>query len=184
MYNKCLLHHGADEEFTKRTHCTHLRERIMEEVPGLRESRDGRNVVLSVDDDVGRDIFEACENSKEDEIIILSKASKLIRKHLLQLDDMTFNGDSTPRRQNESVPDYLTKLISMILEGGSMDRELSSSLKKISANIAQLIRFNTVKQTRNKNLIHFRHSTKNEPPLPVVIALMLHAATRKRKLVF
>ena len=64
-----------------------------------------------------------------------------------------------------------------------MDRELSPSLKKISANIAQLIRFNTVKQTRNKNLIHFRHSTKNEPPLPVVIALMLHAATRKRKLI-
>ena len=26
MYNKCLVHHGADEEFTKRTHCTHLRE--------------------------------------------------------------------------------------------------------------------------------------------------------------
>ena len=50
----------------------------MEEVPGLRESRDGRNVVLSVDDDVGRAIFEACEKSKEDEIIILSKASKLM----------------------------------------------------------------------------------------------------------
>ena len=183
MYNKCLVRHSADEEFTKRTHCTHLWERIMEEVPGLRESRDGRNVVLRVDDDVGRAIFEACENSKEDEIIILSKASKLIRKHLLQLDDMTFNGVSTTRRQNESVPDYLTKLISMILEGGSMDRELSPNLKKISANIVQLIRFNTVKQTRNKNLIHFLHSTKNEPPLPVVSALMLHAATRKGKLV-
>ena len=41
----------------------------------------------------------------------------------------------------------------------------------------------TVKQTRNQNITKFRHSTKNEPPFPVELALMLHAKTRKRKLV-
>ena len=72
----------------------------------------------------------------------------------------------------------------MVLEGGDFDREISPALNNICVNIAQLIRFNTVKQVlRGKEVALFRHSTKNEPPFPVLLALMLHAATQKKKLV-
>ena len=183
MYNSRLVHHGADEEFTKRTHCTHLRERIMEAVPGLRESKDGRNVILSVDDDVGKAIFDACENSSEEDRVIISRAAKLIRKLILKLEEKTFDGNVTDESQTKSVPNHLIKLLSMVLEGGNYDREISPTLKSICVNISQLIRFNTVRQVRGKEVAIFRHSTRNEPPFPVLLALMIHAATRKKKLV-
>ena len=144
----------------------------MEAVPGLRESRDDRRVILSIDD-VGRALFVACENSMQDEKRILSKTAKLIRKHLLQSSDEIFNGNTSLERHKASVPDSLTTLISMVLEGGSADRDISGHLRKIASNVGQLIRFNTVKQTRNQNITKFRHSTKNEPAFPVELALML-----------
>ena len=79
LYKARLTCHGADQEFTKRSHCTRLREQIMEKVPGLRESRDGRKVFLSIVDDIGKALFIACENSVSEEKRILSKTAKLIR---------------------------------------------------------------------------------------------------------
>ena len=67
IYSAKLVYHGASKEFTKKTHCTHLRKKIMMEVPGLCDARDGRQVTLSIDDDDGRALFEACESSAEDE---------------------------------------------------------------------------------------------------------------------
>lgn len=83
IYNEKLILHGAGEEFTTKTHCTHLREKIMMEVPGLCDAKDGRQVRLTIDDDVGRARFEACESSVEDETGIIEKAAKVIRKYLL-----------------------------------------------------------------------------------------------------
>ena len=183
FYNARLICHGADKEFTRRSHRTRLRERIMEKVPGLRYSKDGRKVLLSIDDDVGKALFIACENSAEEEKRILSKAAKLIRKLILQSDDEIFDGNTSYERKKKSVPDSLTKFLCMILEGGNVDRKLSSSLCKVAINIGQLIRFNTVKQTRKETITDFRHNTKNEPALPVEIGLFLHSKTRKRKLV-
>ena len=70
----------------------------------------------------------------------------------------------------------------MIL-GGKQDRAISTSFQKVAVNIGQLIRFNSVKQIRRQGIKNFRHSTKNEPPLPVLVGLMVHAKTGKRKLV-
>ena len=65
IYNEKQVHHGASKEFTKKTHCTHLREKIMMEVPGRCDARDGRQVTLSIDDDIGRALFKACESTAE-----------------------------------------------------------------------------------------------------------------------
>ena len=70
----------------------------------------------------------------------------------------------------------------MILKGGNPDRILSEALQTVSVNIAQLIRFNCVKKKRREGITELRHS-KNEPPLPVLIGLMVHAKTGKQKLV-
>ena len=86
-------------------------------------------------------------------------------------------------RQLQSVPAPLLKLVAMILEGGNPDRILSEALQKVSVNIAQLIQFNCVKEKRREGITELRHSKKNEPPLSVLIGLMVHAKTGKRKLV-
>ena len=74
------------------------------------------------------------------------------------------------------------KLISMILEGGETSCELPAGLQKISVNLYQLVRFNSVKQKCGEGTQKFCHSN-NEPPLPVLNGLMVHARTGKRMLV-
>ena len=97
--------------------------------------------------------------------------------------DDTLDCDVSEKRQNLSVPNSLVKLISIILEEGEPSRELSVGLQKVSANLSQLIRFNSVKQKHREGTQKFRHSKNNEPSLPVLIGLMVHARIGKRKLV-
>ena len=183
LYKQRLICHGAGEDFAKKSHATRLRENVMQKIPGFRESRDGRKVLISMDDDIGKALFIACENSVEEEQRILSKAAKLVRKHILECDDEVFDGDTSDERKSMSVPNSLKCFIAMVLEGGSIDRELSAPLCKITTNIGQIIRFNTVKRKRKETITNFRHSTKNEPPLLVETGLFLHSISRKRKLV-
>ena len=66
--------------------------------------------------------------------------------------------------QESSVPTILVRPVSMILEGGKPNRELNESQRRIACNIAQIIQFNAVKQTRKETTVKFRHSRENEPP--------------------
>ena len=60
--------------------------------------------------------------------------------------------------------------------------DYNANAKNVTVNIAQLIKFNTVKHKRQASSVTC-HSKKNEPPLPVKIGLMVHANTRKMSLV-
>ena len=53
-----------------------------------------------------------------------------------------------------------------MLEGGKPNRELNESQRRIACNIAPIIQFNAVKQTRKETTVKFRHSRENKPPLP------------------
>ena len=147
MYNQHLMFYGASEEFTEKTQCTRIREKIMVRVPGQCKANDGQKVTLSIDDDVGRALFEACESASEDPLKVIAKAASIIRRQIF-LNVEEFDGDVS-QRQLKSVPYLLVKLISSILEGGKTDRGISDSLEIMSTTIAQIIRFNSVKQTRD-----------------------------------
>ena len=114
--------------------------------------------------------------------MIISKAAKVIGKVLFSCEE-TFDGDVSQDRQLRSFPKILVQLISLIIEGGDLDRIISSNLERITCNISQLIKFNAVKRTRLFNVTNFRHSSKNEPPLPVLIGLTVHAKTRKKAII-
>ena len=178
-----LIDSFDEEGFAKTVHSTHLREKIMDQVPGLSiAKKSGLTVAITMDDEVGRALFEACDNSEKDDENILLKAAQIVRKGLKN--DEVFDGNVSEERQLQSVPAALLKLVAMMLEGGNPNQILSKTLQKVSVNIAQLIRFNCVKEKRrNQDITELRHSKKNEPPLPVLIGLMVHAKTGKRKLV-
>ena len=95
--------------------------------------------------------------------------------------DVVFNGDTSRPKMNASVPESLVKLISLLLEGGKTNREIPPNLRRVSTNIAQLIRLNSVKEVRRNNIEQFRHVRSNEPPLPVKIAFLMYAKTKIRK---
>ena len=67
----------------------------------------------------------------------------------------------------------------MILEGRGFNRSVSTTLYKISTNIAQLIRFNRAKIKRSEKI----QNTKNESPLLVMVGLKVHAKPGKDVLV-
>ena len=113
---------------------------------------------------------------------MLNKAAKIVRKGLLANDEI-FDGDVSKKHQIRSVPNSLVKLISMILEGGEPSRELSAGLQRVFVKLSQLIRFNSVKQKRQEETQKFYHFKNNEPPLPVLIGLIVHARTGNRNLV-
>ena len=144
-------------------------------------SKSGRQVTVTVDEEIGRALSEACAWPDEENERALNKAAKIVRKDLL-ISDETFDVDFSEKRQSRSVPNSLVKLISMILEG-EPSHELSAGLQKVSVNLSQLIRSNSVNWKRREGTQKFRHSKNNEPLLPVLIGLMVHARTKKRKLV-
>ena len=138
-----------------------------------------RQVTLTVNDKVGQALFEVFAWLDEENETVLNKVAKIVRKDLFVSHEI-FDGDLSEKRQSRSLPNSLVKLISMILEGEKPSRELSADLQKFSVNLSQLIRFNIVKQKRQEGTQKFRHFKNNEPPLPVLIGLMMHARTGKR----
>ena len=73
-------------------------------------------------------MFEACENSVEDETRIIAKAAKVIRKYIVK-------GDVSAERQVEPVQSLLISLISLILEGRLSVDENKTELNALIADI-------------------------------------------------
>ena len=53
-------------------HSTRLRLQLLERVPGPCEAKDERNVLVTLDSEVGRAVFEACNSSTNDTGIIIT----------------------------------------------------------------------------------------------------------------
>ena len=74
LYQKQMQLNGASIEDIERVHVTRFKLRLLEEVPGLCESKSGRNVLLTIDSEIGMALFEACRStSQDDNLIIASK---------------------------------------------------------------------------------------------------------------
>ena len=181
LYQEMLRNLDTSEEITNNVNVIRLKEEILEEVPAPCEQRNGKFVLLTLGAHVGKALFDVTQNSHKDDGIVLSRAAKIIRKHMFDKEEI-LNGDLSKEKQKDSVPSPLLHLISLILVGGSMRDNYNDNSKNVAVNIGQLIKFNTVKHKRQTSSAT-RHSKKNEPPIPVKIGLMVHAKTRKKSLV-
>ena len=170
-----IAQQGLVDEYV---HHTRFKIKILELISCLTESRAGKFVLLTLKEDIDHALFEACRSSDEEEGMTLVRAASRIRRTLL-INDEVFDGDLSEERQRKSVSSSLVQLISLILEGATWDKK-SNNLERTSTNIAQVIRFNSVRHCRCEGIEDHRHSTKNEPPLSVAIALMIHSGTRKK----
>ena len=157
MYNDRLIHHGSQYDsievvpFARNTHATQVQEKIQAKLPALFVAKKGRKGTLTIDDKVGWGLYAACTWSSEEHYRIFTKTATAIRMRLFEKEEC-FDGDVSIERQVQSVPDILIKLISMILEGSNFIRSVSTSLHKISTNIAQFVCFNSVKRKDAKLL--------------------------------
>ena len=183
MYKEKLHKQGASDDIVSFVHCTRLTKKILTAIPGIIATRSSQSsnspVVLTLDGELGKAIFQTCMHSSFNDVLVMADAARRIRK-VLFCNNQTFNGDTSYESQASSVPNILIRLISMILEGGKTDRELNSSQTRIACNISQIIKFNSMKEKSKVTTINSRN---NEPTLPVVVGLNIHSKTRKKSLI-
>ena len=185
FYKEILHQNGASENLIETTHCTRTIQMILELITGVIVPKNNviTNNVLTPDGELGKALFQVSTQSSIDDIQVMSNAAKRIRK-VLFLDKQTFNGDTSFEYQENMIPDILVQLISMIIDGGKPNRNLNEKQKKIALNIAELIKFNSIKQTRKETIKNFRHSKENEPSLPVFVGLSLSQSRNKKQITF
>jgi len=172
-----------------RINSTKLKNRLLAQFPGLTAQSHGKEVLLVCDEHIGNALSTACLYDSDVEAMILTKAAHIVRRDIFST-SYQFAGKFSRECQVKSVPHSLVALMQMILEGPSIDSLHDMSLVPASLSLAQLAAFNSVKHVRNtaqssenSETVNVRHNISQEKPLPLYIAMMMHAETRKRDLV-
>ena len=114
--------------------------------------------------------------------MIIAKAAFVLRKQLFNNDEI-FNGGLTREQQMASIPQVLHQLIKLLSEGGTCNDNTILLALQILQMISQLIRYDAVKHQRLDPVTYVRHSSSNQPPLPVAVGLMVSMRTSKKSLV-
>ena len=131
LYQEMLRNLTASEEIIIDGNVTRLKEEVLKEVSALCEQRGGKFILLTLDAHVGKALFDVTQNSYKDDGIVLSRAAKIIHKHMFDKEEI-FNGDLSREKQNDSVPSPMLHLISLILNGGSIRDDYKGNSKKLT----------------------------------------------------
>ena len=170
-------------ELNQKVHATRLKERLLAHFQDMQEHKKGRDIYLVFKNDVGSALATACEHDIDSDIMSLVRTARIVRREIFKV-RQSFNGSFPDKCQENSVPQLLSTLVSMILEGPSIKSQSNQSPSSACLSIAQLLMYNSVKHTRqDAQQIHTRHCINQETPLPLYVGLMLHAHTRKKELV-
>ena len=164
---------------------TRLKEKLLKYFPDLQAHSDGRDVLLAFDENIGFKLSAACNSSMDEDAVHLAKAAEIVRRDVFS--SMWHSEGSlhfASGCQEKSVPQSLLALVSMILEGPSIDMQSAQQTAPASVTIAQLMVFNSVRHKRSNRITSaVRHTREQETQLPLYVGLAVHAATRKKRLV-
>ena len=166
-----------------RIHSTRLKARLLSVFPDLRECKEGCNVLLTFDKDIGDAIRKACEQDNFDnDAMHLARAAQVVHRDMFDR-KFTFNGSFKQGCQEAAVPPSLLALINMILEGPSIKRQTAVAANAAALSISQFLIFNSMKRRRSEISTLAHHSPERETPLPLYLAMKIHAVTRSRNLI-
>ena len=180
MYCEALESLGLQVE--GRIHSTRLKNRILAQFEDLREYKEGKDVILAFESNIGEVLTCAASIDYDDEGYILAEAARIIRRDSFNFDHQSFGGHFEYGCQDESTPNSMKTLITMLLRGHSGNEASNPYFKQAMMTISQLLYFNMTKKTRGESLSAY-HTQKREPPIAVYIGKMIHSHTRKLKIV-
>ena len=172
-------------EVDGRVHTSRLKLRLLAVLPNLKATSQGKNVMLSFDDDIGGALQKACDHDyySDSDAMHLVRAAKIVRRQMF-LHKYSFNGSFS---EQNVVPQSLLALVNMILEGPNIKHQsqlINAADKTASNSICQLMVFNSVKNARNMNSsVHANQKHMHEMPVPLYITMKIHAVTRSRNLI-
>ena len=117
LYSSRLQELGVAQ--SSRVNSTHLKNRILANFPDLKAYKEGRDILLAFDEDIGSALTKVCEKEYDDEAITLAKAAQIVRRYMLEK-NASFTGSFDSECQTQSVPQTLLALVAMIHEGPSI----------------------------------------------------------------
>ena len=183
LYMEQLQLHGVS--VVTRPQSTRFKDRLLEHCPDLTAVNHGRDVLLTFNDNLGIALQKLKDTSDSDAVHMM-RTAKMIRREMFEARE-SFNGSFKRNCQKNSVPETLVSLVAMLLEGPGNFEPCDN---QAALSISQLIIFNAVKRPRKTLFADVRqrapcvrHLHNQETPLPIYVGMMLHSATRKKKLV-
>lgn len=181
LYTKRLKQLGIEVE--SRIRSTTLKERLLIHLPGLKEFKQGRDVLLSFEKNISYLLREAYESDKDEQNIYIKNIIQGIRRDIFSMTN-TFNGSYKKDCQLQSVPFSLITLISMLLNGANITDQVSvQNVSQSILTIAQLVVFNIkhrqVIPRSNKHKPFERHNNSYETPIVVYNGLKMQAVHYK-----
>lgn len=178
MYKTRLEQLGAVIE--GRIHTSRLKIRLLSVFPDLRAHSQGKGVILTFDDDICGALKKACDHDSD--AMHLARAAQVVRREIFDR-KYSFDGSFKQTSEQDAVPQSLMALVNMILDGPSIKHQsqVVTASTRAALSISQLLIFNSVKYVRDAD--SSRHKRDRETPLPLYLALKIHAVTRKRTLI-
>lgn len=171
---------------TGRVHSTKLKNRILNYFPDMDAHKQGRDVVLVCNEDVGAALWKACEQDADNDCVHLARAASIVRREMFKM-KQGFTGSFDAQCQEESVPPLLLSLVAMVLYGPNIKTQSSSSsLPQPALTLSQLLMHNSLgrkRETSTTSRPTTRHSQDRETPLPIYLGVMIHTKTRNRAIV-
>ena len=151
-----------------RVHFARLKQRLLAQFPDMRTHTKARDVLLL---------------DSDNDVVHLARAAQTMRLHMFE-EGEPFNGFSEGC-QEDYVPSLLVTLVSMALEGSSIEDQMADTTPAALA-ISQMLKFNCIKHNRahpTTGLVTARDNAAQETLVPTYVGVILHAHTRNRELV-
>ncbi len=118
--------------------------------PELQAFRDGRDVLLVPNEEIGTNLHQACENDVENDAFILAQAAQIVRREMMTTTNQ-FNGSFPADCQIADLPQSLQTLVAMISDGANISEQSLSKPSPAHLSICQLIVFNSLGRRKKKD---------------------------------
>ena len=167
-------------------HTTRLRESLLLAITDLHEVRhdtDNR-IDVAFDSDITITLDMLAEQSCCDEMQVLQKAAKIIRKHIFSVKN-NFDGQFTPDNAKQSVHPMLLAFMQMTLDGPAITQGTKPPrfVSPAVLSISQLVTYNAVKKRSEAITTVPRHIRDRETLLAIYIALKIWSVKHSEALI-
>ena len=135
LYRERLVQLGVSSQCV---HSTRLKDRILVSFPELQAFKNGRDVLLISNEDIGSALRQACENDPENDAYILAQAARIVRKEVVNTITQ-FNGTFSTSCQVRDLPQSLQTLVGMLCDGASITEQSLATQNQAQLSFSQLI---------------------------------------------
>ena len=122
LYSSCIKELGVEQH--AHPHSTEHKNHILAEHSNLKAYKEGRDIFLAFDSDLGPALHKACDDDCDSEDICLARAAKIVKRDMFEM-QAKFTGSIDQDCQVKSVPHSLLALVNMIHNGPSFTLPVS-----------------------------------------------------------